>query len=334
MPLGNNLDSTKQLVKLLLIGFSKAGKTHWCLEAANAGYNIILLDGDVARNLLPQPHFDKGRGLIAYFGIGDTVAHSVMGQTTLAMKNSVASPYLWNDSEGRKLAPSDELVETSVTSIQINKLCHRDILVIDSNTALVHSFIKAYCLMNGIQMSTLAEASVALRRDMYQAVGQKLSDIYCTIQAAPCHVVLLAHPAEMEKKKKPDGSTGVVKEKDMITEYTRLIPKSVSNPHGMTLAKHFTDVVWIEVGHMQARWIDGRAHKDKDGGGRFNDRKKATEYSLAKLIELAGGYVPGEVKEFDSPGVTYYAKGEYEAPGFGRSNTMIGNQNTTVKVKT
>src|SRR3546814_4333696 len=61
------------------------------------------------------------------------------------------------------------------------------------------------------------------------------------IQKMPCHVIVIAHPDEYQKKKMPDRSTQrSVSEADMEIEWTRMIPKSSSKPHGLTLGQFFT----------------------------------------------------------------------------------------------
>src|SRR3546814_5734060 len=68
------------------------------------------------------------------------------------------------------------------------------------------------------------------------------------IQKMPCHVIVIAHPDEYHKKKMPDRSTQrSVSEADMEIEWTRMIPKSSSKPHGLTLWKFFTDCGWMDV---------------------------------------------------------------------------------------
>src|SRR3546814_9796778 len=68
------------------------------------------------------------------------------------------------------------------------------------------------------------------------------------IQKMPCHVIVIGHPDEYQKKKMPDRSTQrSVSEADMEIEWTRMIPKSSSKPHGLTLGKFFTDCGWMDV---------------------------------------------------------------------------------------
>src|SRR3546814_10217947 len=55
-------------------------------------------------------------------------------------------------------------------------------------------------------------------------------------------------PDEYQKKKMPEHSNQrSVSEADMEIEWTRMIPKSSSKPHGLTLGKFFTDCGWMDV---------------------------------------------------------------------------------------
>src|SRR3546814_8267721 len=87
-----------------------------------------------------------------------------------------------------------------------------------------------------------------VNREIYAGVGNRLTNMASIIQKMPCHVIVIAHPDEYQKKKMPDRSTQrSVSEADMEIEWTRMIPKSSSKPHGLTLGKFFTDCGWMDV---------------------------------------------------------------------------------------
>src|SRR3546814_13373766 len=54
MPRADNLSSSTQLIKGLVMGFDKSGQSDWAARAAMAGFNVISLDGDVAAATIAQ----------------------------------------------------------------------------------------------------------------------------------------------------------------------------------------------------------------------------------------------------------------------------------------
>ncbi len=303
------------------------GKTHYALEAAKAGFNVTVLDGDVAGNVLAQKDFDDCRERISYFPMQDTMTHAIFGPTIEKMFNTPT--FLWNDTEGRELYSRDDMDEAQVVAISLGVMDHKDVIIVDSHTALSESFCARYCAKAGVKQ--IAELTPSQRRTMYQCVGAELSQIDNMIRAARTNIIKIAHPDEYERKSKPKGKVGDIKEEDMIIESTKLTPKSISKPHGATLAAKYTDVVWLEMGFAGKRYLDGRASETKDGGGRFNERGLADKLPFVELIRRAGGYVPTELKPFDSRGTNYYAKGEYKPAGPAKKKTLAGLQNTSVK---
>lgn len=70
MPRGNEIKEESKLVRCLLIGPSKAGKTHWSLAAANEGYNVIIFDGDNSRRTIS--HIEKNDSIF-HFDVNDNM---------------------------------------------------------------------------------------------------------------------------------------------------------------------------------------------------------------------------------------------------------------------
>src|SRR3546814_18282357 len=54
MPRADNLSSSTQLIKGLVMGFEKSGKSDWAARAAMAGFNVLYLDGAVAAATIAQ----------------------------------------------------------------------------------------------------------------------------------------------------------------------------------------------------------------------------------------------------------------------------------------
>src|SRR3546814_4526808 len=73
MPRADNLSSSTQLIKGLVMGFEKSGKSDWAARAAMAGFNVLYLDGDVAAATIAQLPVEA-RKRIFYLDFADNFA--------------------------------------------------------------------------------------------------------------------------------------------------------------------------------------------------------------------------------------------------------------------
>ena len=85
-----------QLVKLLLIGASKAGKTHFCMQAARDGFNVLYLDGDVSRPTI-MSFSPEILERIWYMNLCDS--QTVARHWQLMEKLFKTPDYLWDDTD-------------------------------------------------------------------------------------------------------------------------------------------------------------------------------------------------------------------------------------------
>tara|TARA_R100000501_G_C2572841_1_gene79069 strand:- start:20 stop:604 length:585 start_codon:yes stop_codon:yes gene_type:complete len=143
---------------------------------------------------------------------------------------------------------------------------------------------------------------------MYGSIGTAATATLHTLACLPCHLVVTAHPDEFVKFKKLPGKQNK-KMSEQEVEWSRLIPKSTSRPHGNTMAPLFPDVLWIEIDAQRQRYIDGRVAADKDGGGHFDGRELSSKYSFANLVLAAGGDAPTDDL---GDAITIYPPGEYQ----------------------
>lgn len=306
MPKGNNIPADDFLIKLLIIAYSKAGKTHYALQAALAGFNIVYLDGDVGRETLAlQTEAIKER--VYYIRAADSIEQARF--STFTYNVMTTGRVLWNDTESRMLLPTDGY-DIDIWEIMFAALTNRDVLILDSWTALAKSCMRWAAVQENVNM---ADASKGRMRNVYGTAGLRLSMIMGMIQAARCHVIVLAHPTAFEKQSNPDDTKAdSIQEKDKTIEWTRLVPMSSSNPNGATLAKHFTDVAWLEpTGYQNQRMLDFRPQPDRDSGGRFTERKDSEEYSFTNLVKRIGGFIPGADAPYETSGIVMHGPGDY-----------------------
>lgn len=287
-----------QFVKLLLIGDTKTGKTHWTMEAAEDGFNLVYLDGDVGAQTIKRRKPDgtyffseEARSRVYHFFMGDTITKARYSNNFLDLVNAKPSIY-WSDTLNRRVRKNvDDLENDEISEISLTKLGANDVLVIDSWTALSHSEMETVADRTNTDLGEMEKAD----RGIYASSGNRLTQFLRCIQHIKCHVIVIAHPDEYMHYKKPKGKQGRESELELIKQM--MIPKSSSKPHGLTLGKYFSDVLWMEVDGAGRRFINGRPSPDKIVGSRFDSRKPSSEYSFKQLVLQAGGKSPDKNAE-------------------------------------
>lgn len=310
MAKASKIQPEQVFVHVLLIGDAKAGKTHWAAEAAKAGFNLIWLSADNSMQTLKQ--FDqKVLDRIDLLDVMDSLSSTHFVGTIWDM---VTTPvYRWNDTKKRAVQFTDNFDESEILEFRLAEPDPNTVLVIDSYTSLAISAGTEAANRLGVSLPEIDKADLSI----YAAARNKLTGILQCLQKLPCHCIVIAHPDEYQKIKKPVGiKTGEMRMKDQVIEWTKEIPMSFSKPHGAIMGKYFTDVLWIEQTQVgQQRMVDGRPNPSKIVGSAFSGRKKSDEYSFANLVKLVAGYTPtGESPK----NLTVYGVGEWRPPSRGK----------------
>lgn len=299
MPRGSNLAPSHTLLKALILGDPKAGKTDWSLRAAEAGFNVLYMDGDVAAQTIAGLS-DAAKNRVFYMDIADKLDGGVDPRMIQTISDFfTASRFLWNDSKQKPYsrAKDEHDPETGAALDEIwdfrpAKLDHNWVLVIDSWTTLSYSAMLAKANDQGESLADVEK----IERSLYQGVGNRLTNILATIQKAPCHVVVIGHPMQYEKRRSQEGKTvkEAMKENDLIVEWTKMIPKSSSNPHGLTMGKFFSDIGWIDVDKFGKRKLNFKITNQRVSGGHLaGEGDPRGDYDFAHVVEAIGGKAPG-----------------------------------------
>ena len=145
--LNTKLKEGNMLLRVLCYGPAKSKKTWWAGKAAEAGFNVTVLDGDngwqILNNILPE-----AQERINVIELVDTMKNAVFCVAlTQLLKDS---QLVWNE----KLGASSKMQPTNATAIvDLEKLTTNDVLVIDSWTALVWSLVLRYAKENGVDLT-------------------------------------------------------------------------------------------------------------------------------------------------------------------------------------
>lgn len=293
MPRMDNPPKAQALVKLLMIGDGKIGKTHYAGMAAAAGLNVLYLDGDVgAQTIAGLPM--EARRHVYLLNMADRITGGVRSPDFADNMGAMTSTirFRWNDTDQREAKRADKGVE--VWEIEPAKLDHNDLLVIDSWTGLTESMMLKCAQANGVDLSN---ATTSAMRPVYQGANLMATSMLQVIRSVRCHVIVIAHPDEYTHMTKPTGRrVSDAKENDMVIDWTKMIPKTTSKPQGLNMAKYFTDVAWAEMSPSgKERRLNFQVKNDRVSGGHFDSSKDADkEYSFGELVKAVGGSLDGK----------------------------------------
>lgn len=289
MPRMDQAAPPKNLIKLLLIGDGKIGKTHFAGMAAASGFNVLYIDGDVAGPTIARLPDAAKRG-IYMLSAHDTIMGGMRDHRFIDLMSEFTSniKFKWNDSQQRLAKVADKTDEIwEIIPGQMDESC---VLVIDSWTGLTESMALRAAQKNSVD---LADATTNEMRPVYQSSGLNATSMLQVIRSMPCHVIVLGHPDEYQHKTAPEGrSVRDIKENDMIVDWTKFIAKSTSRPHGLQMPKYFTDVAWMEVSPTGTRKLDFRVKSSRVSGGHFDGFEDTDKYSFANLVKQIGGTIP------------------------------------------
>jgi hypothetical protein len=288
MPRMDQSPPDKKLIKLLLVADGKVGKTRFAGEAAAAGFKTLFIDGDVATPTLSQLPKDAQKNIYLLpahdsieGGSRDTRFCDLIQAFTTSIK------FRWNDTHCRIAKMKDDGEIWEITPSKMDENC---LLVLDSWTALVESIKLKAAISNSVN---LIDATLNEMRPVYQVSANIATALLQVIRAMPCHVIVCAHPDEYQHRVAPPGrKMSDVKEKDMLIDWTKMVPMSTSRPQSLNMAKYFTDVAWMEVSPTGTRKLDFRTKDTRIAGGHFDGFEDTVKYSFAELVKIIGGTIP------------------------------------------
>lgn len=298
MPRGDKMPASLTLAHLLILGEEKAGKTTWAMAAAESGFNVLVLDGDVAAQRINDLS-PAAKSRMYYMDVSDNLVGDVdprMIQTVADFMT--ATKFLWNDRTQREYSPKRDphdpetgAAMDEIWEIRPARLDHNWVLVIDSWTTLSYSAMLAKAQDLGESIADVEK----IERSVYSGVGNRLTNILVTQQKAPCHTIVIGHPAQYEKRKAEANQSvrEAMKENNQVIEWTKMIPTSSSNPHGFKMGKFFSDIGWFDIDKFGKRKLNFTKTSERTSGGNLNSvGDPLVDHRFEDLIRKIGGTVP------------------------------------------
>lgn len=293
------IDDKQMLLRVLAYGPAKAKKTWFAGTAAEAGFNVLMLNGDDGHHILKNIRRDAQKR-IRIINCFDKLSSPQMGAVAVRMLRG--DRVLWDDTDNKMIKLPVEghghfILDTS-------KLTPRDVLLIDSWTALQWSIKWNSAMQKNVDLSDDSDNKPDW--EVYGDSGRLLDWCLAQISGLNCHVIVIGHSEIYEKYKKDSKGKQTAE-----IEFSRTQPISSSRAHAMKLAKYFSDVLYFQMIGNQY-YIDTGARADRDSGSRNVEPKnwKWEELSFGKLCELANATLPAADAPVEMPAAAYYAPGE------------------------
>lgn len=296
MPYGDQLNDLQ--IRLMLFGRPKLKKTWWAMNAAAAGFNVLLLDGDKGAGIIQQVNHNIRRRLriiecadklnVPVFA--DFITRFLAGHTIR-----------WDDTDNRVI-PTIQVPNPTHAHfiIDATKLTLNDVVVLDSWSSLVVSFVWQYHMENGIDLNKEPKD----KWGNFRYSDRMLNWILSAIKAIPCHVIVIAHEMTNEETEPKHNQEGKIER--VLTGEINIQADSSSRNHGGKLPKHFSDILYFHKKGTHI-YVDTRAIEGRDGGSRliYDDREwdklQFTDFVKASGLEFQ--------QDAPMPGCVYFEPG-------------------------
>lgn len=289
MQLDNRLKEDDMLLRILAYGPAHTKKTWWAGKAAEAGYNVLLLDGDnnwhILRQIKPQ-----AQKRIQVIGMSDNRGRPIFASALARLLKD--GKLIWDEKEKQsaKLSPNANCI-----NIDLNLLNENCVVVLDSWTAFCTSLMLQYAKENMIDLS-VAEEDTEDKWGFYRWGGAIASWVATQLVALPCHIVVIAHSDEygIRGKDKRTGKSIVVSTKRQI--------KSTSGPHAMLLPSKFPNMPYFYQKGTASK-ISTKGDETADGGCALFSPKEYNwdELQFKDFVKATGLPLP----KADNPLINY-----------------------------
>jgi len=263
-------------VHLLAIADSKAGKSVYGAQAAIDGFTMIYIDSDNGASALKYAMKDKPEARKRTFYLPTSRPMTFL---TNFLRSTPARPMVWMPDRNQlwsKLLPG-VADDERVWKFAASEIPKQWLVNIDSWTSTSSD---ALGIGSAEQKAELLEGT---NQGIYGEANANLTYICNLLQKVPYHVMVQAHGTKYEVYDKPPGSTGVVKQKDLILRETKEVPVSCSRPHGETMVSRFNHIGWLYVNNLGGTEIDFTRKPGRVGGGPPNRKAKVEDLPFSKL---------------------------------------------------
>lgn len=260
--------------KIFIYGYGKTRKTTWAGLSATTNMNAIYVDCDKSVSVLANVLTQEQQERLNYLDISDRPNEAVAGWFVgCLMRNR---PFIWDVEDKKQVKARPANHDCIMCNPRL--FTPNDVLILDSYTQICNSLGMQYAKENGIDIT----AADKTEWDGYGWMGRLATGFINSLMNMNCTVVLVGHVKTYEKKRKDKFG------KEIIVS-NRIQPLSVSNPHGETLNKSFSDMLYFYKLGSGTR-ISTKTSDELDCGSRYVEPKEWSfdDLSFEKIVTAAG----------------------------------------------
>lgn len=331
------------LLRVLCYGKEKTRKTWWAIKAAEAGFNVHLLDADDGAGInetwktLDKPSIEAVRRL----NIIRVVDKLDVAQTAIFFTSLFANKYIVWDEDDRSIRTVPEsIIDTHAHyTIDPRKFNFRDIIIADSWTSLAQSVDEKFAKELGVDITSAEKSGEELYGKDYKFLNWMLNQF----NALPCHLIVIGHEQNWQQVKAKTVGGKVVREN---VGNPKIQPISSSGRHSGMIGKHFSDILYFSLTPTGHTRINTKNDPDRTGGSRhvppgeyswFNDGKDKQipdQLQFRDLLRYAGiepivSPEPSEAVHWCAPGV---APEFATSPGKSGNKLVLGSSGSSIQI--
>lgn len=260
--------------KIFAYGYGKTRKTTWAGQAAATNMNPIYVDCDKSVSVLANTLTPEQQERMKYLDISDNVDTAVAGWFAgCLMRNR---PFIWDVEDKRQV--KSRVANHDCVIVNPKLFTPNDVLILDSYTQICNSLALQYSKENNIDITDAEKTEW----DGYGWMGRLATGFITCLMTLKCTIVVIGHVKTYEKKRKDKFG------KEVIVS-TRTQPLSVSNPHGETLNKSFSDMLYFYKQGTGTK-ISTKTSDELDCGSRYVEPKEWAfdDLTFEKIVTAAG----------------------------------------------
>lgn len=316
----------QQLARILGYGPAKCKKTWWAVNAAKAGFNVVLLDTDDGSHILNQMGLsDEELARI------DVIKLVNVSAGIFFTKLMAKQKFVWDETAAFVGSLVSPIAEHSHYIVDPTKLTSDTIVVLDSWTRFSTIMMENAAKELDIDIAEMAKTE---QEGVYGKAGMYLSVTLNRMHTLNCHTIVLGHSYTYERRSKD--------RKTVLS--SKLQPMSSSGPHGEKLAGHFSDVLLFKLSGINFK-IDTQATSSQDCGSRhiepgLYDWDKLQFADIAKVHDFRRpSGAPNEAFKYYAPGEPFPEREPAKKPAApkvgaeGNAQTPIQSQPKSSPIK-
>lgn len=262
------------LMRTLIYGPAKSKKTWWAARAAEAGFNVFLINGETGGEKIIKNIAPEIRKHIQVLNVVNMPNRAVMPEFMASFLRQ--NKFAWDEQLNQPRTSAGQIDATHSHYLINGKLLTADdVLIIDSYTQLAIGTSLKGAIDGQIDLSDPNSIDDD-KRGFYGYSNSFLNWVLNNLNALPCHLIVIGHQNQYEKR-------GKVGDKEVIL-WSRMQLMSSSGPHAMQIAKYFSDVLYFYmVGDIYR--ISTKAEADRDGGSR-NIKPGVFKWDELQFVDL------------------------------------------------